>query len=55
MGVWGFCPQWSPGAKPLVRGLSPPEADDILILGYTFSALRMHLIYGIQMQEVIID
>jgi hypothetical protein len=21
MGVWGLCPQWGPGAKPLVRGL----------------------------------
>jgi hypothetical protein len=20
MGVWGLCPQWGPGAKPLVRG-----------------------------------
>jgi len=32
MGVWGLCPQWGPGAKPLVRGsggLRPPEADDI--------------------------
>ena len=32
MGVWGLCPQWGPGAKPLVRGSggrSPPEADDI--------------------------
>jgi len=19
-GVWGLCPQWGPGAKPLVRG-----------------------------------
>src|SRR5664279_1540832 len=33
MGVWGLCPQWGPGAKPLVRGSggrSPPEAIDIL-------------------------
>jgi hypothetical protein len=30
-GVWGLCPQWGPGAKPLVRvrGAKPPEADDI--------------------------
>jgi hypothetical protein len=21
MGVWGHCPQWGPGAKPLVGGL----------------------------------
>jgi len=21
MGVWGLCPQWGPGANPLVRGL----------------------------------
>jgi len=20
MGVWGLCPQWGPGAKPMVRG-----------------------------------
>jgi len=20
IGVWGLCPQWGPGAKPLVRG-----------------------------------
>ena len=30
MGVWGLCPQWGPGAKPLVRG-RPPEADDIMM------------------------
>ena len=27
-GVWGLCPQWGPGARPLVRGsggLCPPE------------------------------
>jgi hypothetical protein len=27
MGVWGLCPQWGPGAKPLVRGALPPEAE----------------------------
>jgi hypothetical protein len=27
MGVWGPCPQWGPGAKPLVRGALPPEAE----------------------------
>jgi hypothetical protein len=26
LGVWGLCPQWGPGAKPLVRR---PEADEI--------------------------
>jgi hypothetical protein len=26
MGVWGLCPQWGPGAKPLVRGLGGGEA-----------------------------
>jgi len=34
-GVWGLCPQWGPGAKPMVRGpggRSPPEADNILVL-----------------------
>jgi len=35
IGVWGLCPQWDPGAKPLVggsgfRGAKPPEADEIL-------------------------
>jgi len=33
MGVWGLCPQWGPGAKPLVRGsggLCPPGADKFL-------------------------
>jgi hypothetical protein len=34
-GVWGLCPQWGPGAKPLVgggvRGAKPPEADDISV------------------------
>ena len=29
-GDLGLCPQWGPGAKPLVRGRSPPEADDIM-------------------------
>ena len=34
MGVWRLCPQWGPGAKPLVRGQSavPPEADKILAI-----------------------
>jgi len=25
----GLCPQRSPGAEPLVRGLQPPEAETI--------------------------
>ena len=32
-GVWGLCPQWGPGARPLVRGSggqSPPEAGSFL-------------------------
>jgi len=28
-GGLGACPQWGPGAKPLVSGALPPEADDI--------------------------
>jgi hypothetical protein len=24
IGVWGLCPQWGTGAKPLVRGAKPP-------------------------------
>jgi len=42
MGVWGLCPQWGPGAKPLVRGpggQSPPEADDILTFKVTILGL----------------
>ena len=33
MGAWGLCPQRSPGAEPLVRGQSPPEAESILVIG----------------------
>jgi len=30
MGVWGLCPQWGPGAEPLVwgQGAKPPEAEN---------------------------
>ena len=28
--VWRQSPQWGPGAKPLVRGWSPPEVESIL-------------------------
>ena len=31
MGAWGRCPQRGPGAEPLVKGWSPPEAEDILL------------------------
>jgi len=38
MGVWGLCPQWGPGTKPLVRGLCLLEAKAIycvnLLLNY---------------------
>ena len=40
MGVWGLCPQWGPGAKPLVRGLGgakPPKAGDIFAIEVTIS------------------
>ena len=32
MGIWGLCPQWGPGAKPLVRGsdAKPPGAEEFL-------------------------
>ena len=33
MGIWGLCPQWGPGAKPLVRGsrgAKSPEAESFL-------------------------
>jgi hypothetical protein len=39
MGVWGLCPQWGPGAKPLVggQGAKPPEAEAyITIAGVNF-------------------
>jgi hypothetical protein len=39
MGVWGLCPQWGPGAKPLVRGSGgfAPEAEAyITIAGVNF-------------------
>ena len=32
-GVWGQSPQRGPGAEPLVRGASPPEAESILVIG----------------------
>ena len=32
MGVWGQSPQRGPGAEPLVRGRSPPEAESFLSL-----------------------
>ena len=41
MGVWGLCPQWGPGAKPLVRGSggrSPPEAEAIFTIAGEVSA-----------------
>jgi len=31
--VWGQIPQRGPGAEPLVRGQSPPEAESILVIG----------------------
>jgi len=33
MGVWGQSPQRGPGAEPLVRGRSPPDAENILVIG----------------------
>jgi len=34
MRVWGLCPQWGSGAKPLGRGsgAKPPEAERIFII-----------------------
>ena len=29
-GVWGQSPERGPGAEPLVRGLRPPEAENLL-------------------------
>jgi len=30
----GLCPHVGPGAEPLVRGRSPPEAERFLVLSY---------------------
>jgi hypothetical protein len=37
-GVWGLCPQWGPGAMPLVRGsrAKPPEAEAYITTGVNF-------------------
>ena len=46
-GVWGQCPQWDPGAKPLVRvseGRSPPEAEAFLALKYQFSCKNVPIL-----------
>ena len=46
-GVWGLCPQWGPGAKPLVGGSggrSPPEADEISALLYLILELNLTLL-----------
>ena len=43
-GVWGVCPQWGSGAKPLVRGQSPPEADEISALLYYIRELNLTLL-----------
>jgi len=50
MEVWGLCPKWGPGAKPLVRGWgqSSPEADDVLLIQqqhfcvYSYFYAEMH-------------
>jgi hypothetical protein len=44
-GSGGFAPSGVQGQSPWSggQGAKPPEADDILILGYKFSELRMHL------------
>ena len=46
-GVWGQCPQWGLGAKPLVRGsggLRPPEAEAFLALEYQFSCKNVPIL-----------
>ena len=46
-GVWGQCPQWGPGTKPLVRGsgrLRPPEAEAFLALKYQFSCKNVPIL-----------
>ena len=54
MGVWGLCPQWGPGAKPLVRGsggLRPPEADDIM----TFETPTLALFFTVFLSFFVIN
>jgi len=41
MGVWGLCPQRGPGAEPLVRGRSPPEAEHFLVLLYVWNGAKL--------------
>ena len=44
-GIWGQSPQWSPGAKPLVRG-QRNEADDIFIFQRLLSKQSNHRTWG---------
>ena len=45
-GVWGLCPLWGPGTKPLVggQGAKPPEADDISAWLYYIRELNLKLL-----------
>ena len=45
VGDWGLCPQWGTGAKPLVRGVMPPGADDIFTLRGQFKQWKLHPFY----------
>ena len=40
-GVWGRSPQRGPGAEPLVRGASPPEAENLLASGCATEAANL--------------
>jgi len=44
IGVWGWNPQWGPGAEPLVRGAegqSPPEAETLLAFGRSMEVANL--------------
>jgi len=39
--VWGRSPQRAPGAEPLARGASPPEAENLLASGCATEAANL--------------
>ena len=41
-GVWGQSPKQDPGAEPLVRGQSPPEAESFLALGRATDRVNLY-------------
>ena len=47
IGVWGLCPQRGPGAEPLVRGRSPPEAERFLVLSYVWNGVKLLCLWAV--------